>query len=60
MADFSGTAKTGDLVPSFAHGMATTSSALGAISDVVTNFFNSEQTAEVAVDKLANAVKASM
>jgi len=60
MADFSGTAKTGDLVPSFAHGMATTSSALGAISDVVTNFFNSEQTAEVAVEKLANAVKASM
>jgi len=60
MADFSGTAKSGDLVPSFAHGMATTSSALGAISDVVTNFFNSEQTAEVAVDKLANAVKASM
>jgi glucose/mannose transport system substrate-binding protein len=60
MADFSGTAKSGDLVPSFAHGMATTSSALGAISDVVTNFFNSEQTAEVAVEKLANAVKASM
>jgi len=60
MKDFSETAKSGDLVPSFAHGMATTSSALGAISDVVTNFFNSDQTAEEAVEKLANAVKASM
>jgi len=60
MTDFSSTAKSGDLVPSFAHGMATTSSALGAISDVVTNFFNSDQSAEDAVEKLANAVKASM
>ena len=60
MASFSSTAKTGDLVPSFAHGMATTSSALGAISDVVTNFYNSDQSSEEAVEKLANAVKASM
>jgi len=60
MASFSSTAKTGDLVPSFAHGMATTSSALGAISDVITNFYNSDQSADEVVVKLANAVKASM
>ncbi len=60
MASFSSTAKSGDLVPSFAHGMATTSSAAGAISDVVTNFFNSDQSAEEAVTKLANSVKASL
>ncbi|MGB1237476.1 MAG: ABC transporter substrate-binding protein [Pseudomonadales bacterium] len=60
IASFSSTAKSGDLVPSFAHGMATTSSALGAISDVVTNFYNSDQSAEEAVEKLANAVKASL
>lgn len=60
MDSFAATAKTGDLVPSFAHGMATTSSALGAISDVVTNFYNSDQSAEEAVGKLANAVKASL
>ncbi|MEH6445953.1 MAG: ABC transporter substrate-binding protein [Oceanospirillaceae bacterium] len=60
MASFASTAKSGDLVPSFAHGMATTSSAAGAISDVVTNFFNSDQSAEEAVTKLANSVKASL
>ena len=60
MASFSATAKSGDLVPSFAHGMATTSSALGAISDVITNFYNSDQSAEEAVTKLANSVKASL
>ncbi|MCJ8297454.1 MAG: sugar ABC transporter substrate-binding protein, partial [Pseudomonadales bacterium] len=59
-ASFASTAKTGDLVPSFAHGMATTSSALGAISDVITNFYNSDQSAEEVVVKLAKAVKASM
>lgn len=60
MSSFATSAQTSDLVPSFAHGMATTSSASGAISDVITNFFNSDQSADEAVTKLANAVKASL
>jgi glucose/mannose transport system substrate-binding protein len=61
MASFTGTAKTGGLVPSMAHGMSTTSAIQGAIYDVVTNFFNSDsQSAEEAAEKLARAVKAAM
>lgn len=40
MATFKASAESGDLVPSMAHGLATTSYAQGAIYDVVTNFFN--------------------
>jgi len=61
MDAFVGSAATDNLVPSFAHGLATTSRVQGAIYDVVTNFFNSDdQSAEQAVDKLARAVKASI
>lgn len=61
MNSFVSTSKTGGLVPSFAHGMATTSYTQGAIFDVVTNYFNSEKmTAKEATQKLAKAVKASM
>ena len=60
MSSFATSAQTSDLVPSFAHGMATTSSAAGAISDVITNFYNSDQSAEEAVSKLANSIKASL
>ncbi|TDO97563.1 ABC transporter substrate-binding protein [Marinomonas balearica] len=60
MDAFLASASTGDLVPSYAHGMAVNSMVQGAINDVVTNFFNSESmTAEEAVDKLARAVKAA-
>lgn len=61
MADFKSTTKTGDLVPSMAHGMATTSYAQGAIFDVVTNFFNDNNAdPQQAAGKLAKAVKAAI
>ncbi|MDB1125973.1 ABC transporter substrate-binding protein [Vibrio algarum] len=61
MKDFKATAKSGDLVPSMAHGMSTTSYAQGAIYDVVTNFFNDPNAdPKEAAGKLAKAVKAAM
>ncbi|USD64489.1 ABC transporter substrate-binding protein [Vibrio sp. SCSIO 43136] len=61
MATFKTSANSGDLVPSMAHGMSTTSYAQGAIYDVVTNFFNdSNAKPEEAAMKLAKAVKAAM
>ena len=61
MDAFVASADSGDLVPSMAHGLATTSRVQGAIYDVVTNFFNSKKmTAEQAVEKLARSVKASI
>lgn len=61
MKEFKASAKTGDLVPSMAHGMATTSYAQGAIFDVVTNFFNDPSAdPKEAAQKLAKAVKAAM
>ncbi|WED29456.1 ABC transporter substrate-binding protein [Vibrio sp. DW001] len=61
MKDFKATAKSGDLLPSMAHGMSTTSYAQGAIYDVVTNFFNDQNAdPKEAAGKLAKAVKAAM
>ncbi|WP_413283411.1 ABC transporter substrate-binding protein [Vibrio sp. MA40-2] len=61
MKDFKATAQSGDLVPSMAHGMSTTSYAQGAIYDVVTNFFNDENAdPKEAAEKLAKAVKSAM
>ncbi|OZG71389.1 sugar ABC transporter substrate-binding protein [Hahella sp. CCB-MM4] len=61
MDAFNAAAATGDLVPSMAHGMSTTSYIQGAIYDVVTNFFNDDSlSAEDAVNRLAQAVKAAM
>ncbi|MFC5077038.1 putative sugar-binding periplasmic protein precursor [Vibrio thalassae] len=61
MATFKASAKTGDLVPSMAHGMSTTSYAQGAIYDVVTNFFNDPNAdPKEAAQKLAKAVKAAI
>lgn len=61
MDSFLASSTTGNLLPSMAHGMAASSMVQGAIYDVVTNYFNDESmTPEVAVDKLARAVKASM
>ncbi|MCZ2722007.1 ABC transporter substrate-binding protein [Marinomonas sp. 15G1-11] len=61
MDSFLASSSTGNLLPSMAHGMAASSMVQGAIYDVVTNYFNDESmTPEVAVDKLARAVKASM
>jgi glucose/mannose transport system substrate-binding protein len=61
MDSFLASSTTGNLTPSMAHGMSTSSMVQGAIYDVVTNFFNDDSmTAEQAVDKLARAVKASL
>ncbi|CAK1753167.1 putative sugar-binding periplasmic protein [Vibrio crassostreae] len=61
MATFKASAESGDLVPSMAHGLATTSYAQGAIYDVVTNFFNEKDAdPKEAAAKLAKAVKAAI
>ncbi|TKF06233.1 ABC transporter substrate-binding protein [Vibrio kanaloae] len=61
MATFKESAESGDLVPSMAHGLATTSYAQGAIYDVVTNFFNEKDAdPKQAAAKLAKAVKAAI
>lgn len=61
MATFKASAKSGDLVPSMAHGLSTTSYAQGAIYDVVTNFFNDDKAdPQQAAQKLAKAVKAAI
>ncbi|MGF1825367.1 ABC transporter substrate-binding protein [Vibrio splendidus] len=61
MATFKASAESGDLVPSMAHGLATTSYAQGAIYDVVTNFFNEKDAdPKQAAVKLAKAVKAAI
>jgi len=61
MATFKASATSGDLVPSMAHGLSTTSYAQGAIYDVVTNFFNdSNADPKQAAEKLAKAVKAAI
>jgi glucose/mannose transport system substrate-binding protein len=56
--DFVATSKNGGLVPSIAHGMAVPASAAGAMSDVVTQFFNSDNlSSKQAAEKLAAAAK---
>ncbi len=61
MDTFKASAKSGDLVPSMAHGLSTTSYAQGAIFDVVTNFFNDDNAdPKQAAKKLAKAVKAAI
>ena len=61
MATFKASAESGDLVPSMAHDLATTSYAQGAIYDVVTNFFNEKDAdPKKAAAKLAKAVKAAI
>jgi glucose/mannose transport system substrate-binding protein len=57
MADMDSTAKSGGLVPSFAHGMAIPSATQGAIVDVVAKFMNSNMSSKDAVVALAKAAK---
>lgn len=59
-ADMNADAKDGSLLPSYAHGMALRGAQAGAITDVVTNFFNSDMSSADAVQQLADAVAASM
>ncbi|MGR3781848.1 MAG: sugar ABC transporter substrate-binding protein, partial [Albimonas sp.] len=53
-------AEGGSLLPSYAHGMALRGAQAGAITDVVTAHFNSEMSADEAVQMLADAVANSM
>lgn len=55
MDDMDATAKSGGLVPSFAHKMAIPAAAEGAITDVVTKFMNSTQSSADAVAAIAKA-----
>lgn len=58
MNDFVAASKKGTLVPSVAHGMALPSSAAGAVTDVISAFFNSTtMTSKEAATKLAAAAK---
>jgi glucose/mannose transport system substrate-binding protein len=57
MKDFAASAKSGDLVPSMAHEMATSRAIRGAIMDTVTAFYNSDMSATDAAAQLANAVR---
>ncbi len=59
MKDFAASAKSGGLVPSMAHEMATKRAIRGAIMDTVTSFYNSDMTAEDAAAELANTVRAA-
>ncbi len=58
MKDFVSTADSGDLVPSMAHGMALMPALSGAMVDVVTNFCNSNISAQDAANQLSNAIAA--
>lgn len=59
--DFVQAAEAGTLVPSMAHGMSTFSSTQGAIYDVVTQFYNSDDmSAEDAAQSLVSAVQSAM
>lgn len=61
MEAFKSTADTGGLVPSFAHGLATTSAVQGQIFDVITNFFNQKDADPKATAKsLASAVQSAL
>lgn len=57
MEDMDKTAKSGGLVPSYAHGMAIPSATQGAINDVVAKFMNSNMSSADAVAAVAKAAK---
>jgi len=59
MNAFSASAASGDLVPSMAHEMAVFPAVRGAIMDVVTNYYNSDISAQAAASKLASEVEAA-
>jgi glucose/mannose transport system substrate-binding protein len=59
MKAFSATAESGGLVPSMAHEMAVFPPIRGAIMDVVTNFYNSDMSAQDAAAQLASEVEAA-
>jgi glucose/mannose transport system substrate-binding protein len=60
MDAFVSSAVSGGLLPSMAHEMAVFPASRGAIVDVVTNFYNSDMSAEEAAMKLSKEVEAAM
>ena len=57
-ADFASTSKSGQLVPSIAHGMAAPSAVEGAMKDVVSQFWNDDRiTIDQAMDRLVSAAR---
>jgi len=60
MNAFVATARSGGLVPSFAHGMAVSEAVSGAIYDVATNYFNSRISPAEGVRQLVAAVQSAM
>jgi glucose/mannose transport system substrate-binding protein len=58
--EFASSAGSGQLLPSMAHEMAVYPAIRGAILDVVTNFYNGNQSAEKAAQQLAQEVQAAM
>mgnify|MGYP001555675559 CR=1 FL=1 len=56
---FAASAASGTLLPSMAHEMAVFPAVRGAIFDVVTNFYNSDMSAEQAARTLASSVQAA-
>jgi glucose/mannose transport system substrate-binding protein len=58
--EFASSSVSGTLLPSMAHEMAVYPAVRGAILDVITNFYNSDQTAEAAAKGLAREVKNAM
>jgi glucose/mannose transport system substrate-binding protein len=58
--EFLAGAASGTLLPSMAHEMAVFPEIRGAMFDVITNFYNSDMSAEDAAKSLAAAVKAAM
>lgn len=59
-SDMAESSENGSLLPSYAHGMALRGAQSGAITDVVTQFFNSEMSSEDAVQQLATSVANSL
>ncbi len=57
---FAASAANGTLLPSMAHEMAVYPAVKGAMFDVITNFYNSDQSPEAAAKNLVNAVQAAM
>lgn len=60
MDAFVASSANGSLVPSFAHGMAVPEAVSGAIYDVATNYFNSDESASEGASQLVNAIQAAM
>ncbi len=60
MDDFKDAAAKGTLHPSMAHEMAVSPAVRGALFDVITNYYNSEMTAEQAAAEFVKAAAAAM